>query len=181
MIDKNEDKRKFVVLYEQYRYLMMQVAYNVLFDYYFAEDAVQNAFIKIAKNMDKINEVDSRETKRYLITITKNAAIDIYRKRSIKMKKEIFVDELGENEKPITYMETDMDNGVLDILKNLPIKYRDVFLLKYSSNLENKEIAELLKISEGSVRQRIARGKVIIQNALNELEDSSYEAYKGNG
>ena len=43
MIDKNEDKRKFVVLYEQYRYLMMQVAYNVLFDYYFAEDAVQNA------------------------------------------------------------------------------------------------------------------------------------------
>ena len=69
------------------------------------------------------------------------------------MKREIFVDELADDEEPLTYIETDIDNRILDILKNLPIKYRDVFLLKYSSRLENKEIGKVLGISEGTVRQ----------------------------
>ena len=87
------------------------------------------------------------------------------------MKREIFVDELADDEEPLTYIETDIDNRILDILKNLPIKYRDVFLLKYSSRLENKEIGKVLGIPEGTVRQRIARGKVLIQEALDEMED----------
>lgn len=38
-----------------------------------------------------------KETKRYLITVTKNASIDFYRKRGIQMKREVFTDELKEN------------------------------------------------------------------------------------
>ena len=116
--------------------------------------------------MEKIGE-----TKRYLITITKNSTIDIYRKRSSWMKREFFVDELSESDVPLTFLETETDNRVLDILKDLPVKYRDVFLLKYSSKLENSEIAELLRISEGTVRQRLCRGKTMIQQAINKLED----------
>ena len=86
MIDSENDKRKFVILYEKYKYLMLKVAFDVLKDNYLAEDAVHEAFIKVSKNMEKIGDVDTRETKRYLITITKNATIDIYRKRSIQMK-----------------------------------------------------------------------------------------------
>lgn len=171
MIDTEEDKRKFVILYEKYRYLMLKVAYDVLGDNYLAEDAVHEAFIKVALNMGKVGDVNTQETKRYLITITKNATIDIYRKRSTRMRREIFVDELNENEVPLTYVETDVDNRVLDILKNLPVKYRDVFLLKYSSKMDNDEIADLLKISEGTLRQRLARGKEMIQETVNNLED----------
>lgn len=170
LIDTEDNKGKFVILYEKYRYLMYKVARDVLGDNYLAEDAVQDAFIKIAKSMEKVGDVDSQETKRFLIIITKNSSIDIYRKRSVQMKREIFVDELEEKDEPLTYIDTDMDNSILDVLKNLPVKYRDVFLLKYSSKLENKEIAELLEISEGNVRQRLARGKVIIQQAINNLE-----------
>lgn len=171
MIDVEEDKRKFIILYEKYKYLMMKVAHDVLSDNYLAEDAVHEAFIKVALNMDKIRDVNAQETKRYLITITKNATIDIYRKRSVQMRREIFVNELGENEEPLIYVETDVDNRVLDILKNLPVKYRDVFLLKYSSKMDNDEIADLLKISEGTLRQRLARGKKMIQAAIDNLED----------
>lgn len=181
MIDTEEDKRKFVILYKKYRYLMMKVAYDVLSDNYLAEDAVHEAFIKVAKNMGKIGEINTQETKRYLITITKNATIDIYRKRSTQMKREIFVDELEENEEPFTYIETDIDNRTLDILKNLPVKYRDVFLLKYSSKLENNEIAELLRISEGNVRQRLSRGKEMIQEAIDNLEEKENGVCESNG
>ena len=156
------DKRKFVILYETYRCLMMKVALNILHDSFLAEDAVQDAFIHIARNMDKIGSVESLETKNYLVIAVKNASIDIYRKRSVRMKR-------------------DTDNSVLEILKNLPVMYRDVFLLKYSSRLENKEIARMLRISEANVRKRIERGKAMVQDMLDGLEGKGNGAYKCNG
>lgn len=80
----------------------------------------------------------------------------------------------------VTYMETDLENDILDILKNLPVNYRDVFLLKYSSHLENDKIARLCGIQEGTVRQRIARGKVLIEKELKELEADGHEKNKRN-
>ncbi len=180
MIDTPEEKRKFVILYEKYRYLMQKVSMDILQDCFWAEDAVHDAFIHLARNMEKIEQVDSMATRRYLITITKNAAIDIYRKRRIQMQKEIYINELGEDAQ-LFYMETDVENSVLDVLKNLPAKYRDVFLLKYSSKLENREIAKLCGIQEVTVRQRIARGKILIEKALSRLEDNGHEANSCNG
>ena len=46
MIDAEEDKQEFAILYETYRHLMMKVALNVLKDTFLAEDAVHEAFIK---------------------------------------------------------------------------------------------------------------------------------------
>ena len=175
MIDTPEDKSRFAILYEKYKNLMWKVAMDVLYDRFSAEDAVHNAFINLAMHMDDIGELDSLKTKRYLITVAKNAAIDIYRKKNIRIKREIYMDELGEEDLPITYMETDLDNDVLDILKKLPIKYRDIFLLKYSANLENSEIARLCGIQEGTVRQRIARGKLLIESELQKLEEDGHE------
>lgn len=67
--------------------------------------------------MQNIHDVESVETKRYLIIVAKNAAIDIYRSRKKQMKEEMFIDELGEDTGPITYLKTDIDNEILDILK----------------------------------------------------------------
>jgi len=171
MIDTPEDKRKFVILYEKYRYLMQKVAMDVLHDHFSAEDAVHNAFLNLAMHMDDIGELESSQTKRYLITVVKNAAVDLYRKKKALVQREVFADELEGKDIPVVYMETDLENDVLDILKNLPVKYRDIFLLKYSANLENKVIARLCGIQEGTVRQRIARGKLLIEEALQKLED----------
>lgn len=53
MVDTPEEKRKFVILYENYRYLMLKVAVDILHDYQLAEDAVQEAFVRVAKHMEK--------------------------------------------------------------------------------------------------------------------------------
>lgn len=170
MIDSAVDKRKFVVIYETYRCFMMKIAFDVLKDDHMAEDAVHEAFIKVAENMDRIEETESLRTKRYLATIVKNTAIDIYRKRKRTFGREISADDPDIYNGAVTYMETDVDNEILDILKNLPEIYRDVFLLKYSSCLDNREISRILGISEGTIRQRIARGKELIQKALEGAE-----------
>lgn len=168
--DASEEKGKFEILYENYRFLMHRVAMDVLRDRYLAEDAVQNAFIRLAGNMDRIGEPEELRTKRYLITAVKRAAIDLYRKRNGQMAREIFVDELDDENTPVTYLETDVENRVLDVLKNLPEKYRDIFLLKYSSHMENEEIARICGLQEGTVRQRIARGKALIEKELEKME-----------
>lgn len=120
MIDAEEDKQKFAILYETYRHLMMKVALNVLKDTFLAEDAVHEAFIKLRKH-GKIGEIDATATKRYLLTITKNATIDIYRKQNHQFQREIYVDELEECNVPVTYAETNVDDGILDILRRLPV------------------------------------------------------------
>ena len=179
IMDDSKDRTKFCILYEKYRYLLHKVAMDVLHDRYLAEDAVQSAFMKIADNIAKVGEIDSRQTKNYLIMIAKNAAIDICRKRNRQLKREINADEIQEEKLPTVYMETDLENEVLDILKNLPEKYKEVFLLKYSAEMENSEIAKICGIKETTVRQRIARGKVLIENEIRNLEASRHETDRG--
>ena len=180
IIDNSEDRTKFCVIYEKYRYLLQKVAMDILHDRYLAEDAVQNAFLRIAENIGKVGEVDSRQTKSYLIVIAKNAAIDICRKRNRRIQREINEDEVGEEKLPAVHMETDIENEVLNVLKNLPEKYRDIFLLKYSADMENSEIAKVCGIKEATVRQRIARGKVMIEDEIRKLEVNVYAADRSN-
>ena len=56
MIDSDEDKDLFEGLYLKYRKHMKYIALQILGDEYLAEDAVHNAFVKIAKNINKIVE-----------------------------------------------------------------------------------------------------------------------------
>lgn len=170
MIDTEDDKRKFVILYEKYRCFMMTVAVSILKDNYLAEDAVHEAFIKVAKNIEKIGNVDEIQTKRYLVSIVKSTAIDMYRKRNRQQENEIiFEPEQIENEK-ITFLENDEENEILEVIYNLSDKYREIFLLRYSSGLEYSEIANVLGITESTVRQRISRGKKIMEKALKDKE-----------
>ena len=80
------------------------------------------------------------------------------------------MDELADNQMPLDYMEPEADSEVLDILKNLPPKYRDVFLLKYSAHQSNQQIAKVCGIREGTVRQRLARGRQLIAEELEKIK-----------
>lgn len=166
MLESGEDKDRFVVLYNKYRKLMQTVCYRILRDDHLAEDATHDAFFKLTKYMDKIKDIESHETKRYLITIAKTAAIDIYRKNLSRRLHEVSFDEMDYFDGEVVYMNQEEGSSLVEILKHLPAIYRDVLLLKYSNCYSNKEISNILNISEDSVRQRISRGKKIIENNL---------------
>ena len=171
-IESQENQRKFVVLYEKYKYLMIKVAKDILKNEHEAEDAVHEAFFKIANNIDKIGDVDSRQTKNYIVLTTKHTAIDIYRKKSQMMKNEMSVDELENPDILVSedMMELDEDNRVIRIINSMPEIYKEIFILKYVNEYTNLEIAEILNISEATIRKRISRGKDIIEQTLNEME-----------
>ncbi|MBE5948591.1 MAG: RNA polymerase sigma factor [Lachnospiraceae bacterium] len=173
LIDSPEDKVKFLNLYEQYKHFIWSKCFEVLQDEHLAEDATHEAFIKIAKNMSKIKDVESNATKRYLIIIAENSAIDIYRKRSKQMQHETGLDEADLLEDLQVEPEGGFDHDMTRILADMAAIYRDVLILKYSNEFTNKEIAKTMGISEAVVRQRLKRGKEIIRK---ELDNVKYNA-----
>ena len=92
MIDSETDKSKFEQIYMKYKGLMFYVANDILHNEHDAEDAVHQAFIKIAENIKKIMEVDCPKTKGYVVTIVENKAIDLYRKNKRQSKIELLED-----------------------------------------------------------------------------------------
>ena len=77
MIDSQDEKDKFEELYYKYNKLMFYVAKKTLNRDEDAADAVNDAFLLIAKNFRKIGIIDSKETRNFVAVIARNAAIDI--------------------------------------------------------------------------------------------------------
>ena len=174
---KQERDKKFTDLFTKYKGLMFWTAKNVLHDEYSAEDAVQDAFLKIISRMEQIDDMDSPETKRYVSLAARNAAIDKYRRKICNAEKEIFAEDveyLHEIEAEPCLEETE-GNRILDMINAMPETYREVCLMKYVEKMENWEIAEKLNMREGTVRQKLARGKVWIEKAIRELEQEGDE------
>ncbi len=85
MIDNQVDRDKFEFIYDNYRYTMLYAARGELRDEYLAEDAVQEAFMAIVKNISCISIEDCNKLRRLVVIITKNKAVDIIRKREIRI------------------------------------------------------------------------------------------------
>ena len=164
LLDTEEEKSKFEQLYYQYRKLMYLCAWEVLRDEQLAEDAVHEAFIKLTKYLKKIDEIKCNKTKRFVVIVVESAAKDIWRKEkrnSHETWEEVeleyhFTAEV--NVSQITVIE--------EAILKLPFTYRQIFQLKYGWGYANREIADVLDMREGTIRQRLARGKKLLQELL---------------
>lgn len=165
LIEDDREKSKFEQLYEKYRDMMYYKAYNILQDCYLAEDAVHDAFLRIAKNMYTIKEVESLKTKAFVLTVTKNRAIDLYRRR----KKRTYIEkEVADNFK--RDKENQEDVSLKYMIMELPDIYRDVLELKYYHGYTYKEISKIQNIKPQTVGLRLHRAKQMLQEKLDEIE-----------
>lgn len=151
LVEDEEDKRKFVRLYERYKNLMFYIAHKIIQDNGLAEDIVHNSFIKVIHILDRIQEVDSVRTKNLLVLITENTAIDYYRKK--KRENYISIDEVTEDELGI-YQDTLAGyDRMEEMIAKLPVNYSQVLVLKYYHEWRDDEIAKILNISTDNVRK----------------------------
>ncbi len=168
LIDCQEEKEKFEELYDKYGQLMFFVANKILQDTYLAEDAVNEAFFRIAKNFHKVGEIECHQTRNFVVIIVKRVAIDLLKKdkNEVLLKEEkdlnFLVDEA------MGFLEPFEHNKVVEILKSLPEMYRDLFYLYYVDELKVKEISRLIGISESAVKKRLQRGRKILRDSIDE-------------
>ena len=67
-------------------------------------------------------------------------------------------------EKPADF--TFPDNTVLTEVMHLPVRYREVVLLRYYEGLKLKEVASALRLSDGKVRSRLNKANSILRERL---------------
>lgn len=157
MLDSPEAQSKFEILYHSYRALMLAVAYRILQSREDAEDAVHSAFVSIAENMEKTGDPSDPRTKAWIVTITENKAINLYRYRKRHPKLSLEEEAVGI---PVTYTG---DNVLARCLAALPAQYRQVLLLKYHYGYDNRELGKLLGISQANAIKRTQRAKAALE------------------
>ena len=159
LISEPEDRELFVQLYEKHRVAMFNRANKILHNKQDSEDAVHEAFLKIAENIEKISSLECHKRNKYIVTIIENKAINTYRAKRLHPTEPLF--DLAEYAVVDAYEDGDFTRCIL----KLPHDYREVLLLKYDLGLSNKEIADALDISQALVRKRLQRAR----NALRRI------------
>jgi RNA polymerase sigma-70 factor (ECF subfamily) len=128
-----------------------------------AEDILQEAFIKIWKNLHGFDQQLSLEN--WVFRIVHNETISFWRKKLTFGKDKIM--SLDQNPL-ITLKATEQTNHddleniaktIHEILPQLKLEYREVLVLKYLEDKSYEEISDILKIPEGTVATRINRAK----------------------
>ena len=155
----------FSCLYERYegRLLRYVKRMGVVTDEE-AEDVLQEAFLKIWKNLNAFDP--GLKLSSWLYRIVHNQAIScLRRKKSFgKDQKEMYDDTRFANlpeETPTGNSEAleKTDRHIHELLGQLPVKYKEVLVLKFLENMSYEEISDVLKIPEGTVATRINRAK----------------------
>ena len=159
---QNQDKLQSI--YYAYRHSMAHAAMAILHNHHDAEDAVQQAFLCIARNIHALGDPADPKTRAYALITAEHKAIDILRKR----RPELPLEEEKLAGIPIPMPE---DTGLSAALSRLPARYRQVLLLRYDTGLSAREIAKALNLTQSNVQKLMWRGKQLLRKEL-EKEDT---------
>ena len=166
-------------LYNEYYRLVYDMVLYIVKDHASAEDVIQEAFLRILRKRPRY--VDTNKVNGWLKTLTRNVSINYLRKskktrdelsiNSVnimnKVFDEVFHEPLSVEKVVEEKMEWELMIALIQLLKD---EYRQVLELKYVHELSYTEIAKLVGITEGAVRQRLARAKDAIRTLIKRNE-----------
>ena len=134
---------------------MLRAAYALLKNRDDAEDAVQEAFMKLMEKEPHFK--DSEHAKAWLLRVTINLSKNMLKSQSRKNK--------SETETEASYTEKESD-GVLYCVMKLEENYRAVIHLYYYEGYSIKEIASILGLPSATVGTRLKRGRAKLKKML---------------
>lgn len=137
---------------------MYRLAVGMLQNQQDAEDAVSEAVLRAYENIGKLRSTE--KFKAWIMQITANEARKIYNQR-----KRTFVSEHLEEWMPVF---EDDHHELWDAVMKLDVVFRESIILFYYERFSIKEIAQVLKVKEGTVKSRLSRGKSQIREMLEE-------------
>ncbi|MGD0095063.1 MAG: RNA polymerase sigma factor [Terracidiphilus sp.] len=166
---QHEDEAALAGLVNQYAATLYRVAYSVMRNAADADDAVQEAFLRVLRHRDTLGEV--RDQRVWLIRIVWNVVLD--RKRRSKTRPE--TDDVTELARVLPAEGLSAEERaaaaqhhahVLACVEKLPVKERQVLMLSAFEELSSVEIASVLGITESSVRSRLFRARNLMAGLL---------------
>ena len=155
-------------LYDMYCNAMFITAKRYVKDNFIAEDIMQEAFIKVFKN---INGFKGEVTiGAWIKKIVINQSIDYLKKKKIEL---VSIDEAKltiADENDWNVNEEVTINSITSAINNLPEKYKIVLNLYLIEGYDHQEIAQVLNITEVTSRSQLMRGKNKLKSHLKEYK-----------
>src|SRR6476660_6393339 len=158
---------------------VFNVAYKFVGKHEEAEDLTQDIFLKIFKSLDTFDRRANFQT--WLISVSRNLCIDHY--RSVRKERETIDRDVDANELapaakepgPIAALEqADRVALLRQALAALPETLRTAVLMRDIQELSYQEIADRLRLPEGTVKSRINRGRTELARQIRKLRGNEY-------
>lgn len=155
---------------------VFNVAYTFVGKHDQAEDLAQDIFLKIFKSLDTFDRRANFQT--WLISVSRNLCIDHYRKvrkEREAIDRDVNTDDLSISSHevgPYTALERrDVAEMLRRALGELPLSLRTAVMMRDLQELSYQEIADRLKLPEGTVKSRINRGRKELARQVQQLRD----------
>ena len=166
LIDDETDREMFLRLYYEHRDEMFFYAERILGDRMLAEDALQEAFIKIAKSIGRLDF--SRSPRALMLTVVRNTALSIKNKNR---SEEMLSDPDSYPDASSAMLEDNVrlrvsNQRIADIVESMSDIYAEVFRLRYGHDMTYQQIAAILGISVQTAKKRAQRVRDEIRKQL---------------
>jgi RNA polymerase sigma-70 factor (ECF subfamily) len=149
-----------------------------------AEDLTQDVFIKVYKNLNSF-DLQKGSFQTWMTTLARNLLVDHFRRTRLDRASDSLDASLGSDDDGPTIGDRLMDSGISqdkhvaglelkatiqDALKQLSPELREAVILRDLEDMDYKEIAQVLRIPEGTVKSRISRGRGELARLLQRIE-----------
>jgi len=156
-VGEREREKKLEQIYADHVAMVYNLCYRMFANRADAQDATQDVFIKVYKNLHKFAGRSKLST--WIYRITMNHCIDRMRRKKLKTV---------ELQEWVASPERDHDARIEleKAVASLPASYRSVFVLHDIQGFRHAEIAEILGITPGSSKSLLHRSRVILRKKL---------------
>jgi RNA polymerase sigma-70 factor (ECF subfamily) len=163
-LDKNQTdaSQTITALVAEYSTALYRVAFSVTRNAAEAEDAVQEAFLRVLRHQDRLGEI--RDYRVWLVRIVWNIVLDRKRRAKTRPENEDLADHarvLPSGDRPTdeSVISTQERGRIMALIDRLPHREREALLLSAVEELTTAEIAAVLGTTESSIRSRIFRAR----------------------
>jgi len=157
----------------RYKQAVFGIALGILGNPADAEDAAQDAFIRAYENLRKYDL--RRKFSTWIFTIVSNICKNRLRRERFRIRLED-ENQLPGGVNPALEAVTDERGRLIkEALSELDFKYRAPLVLRYYSELDYAEIAQILGLPEGTVKTHLHRGKAELRKVLERKGVKGYE------
>jgi len=167
------DEKAYIELVNRYRKRMMTFVFRFVGDMDQAEDLVQDTFVKVYTHRHYYKEIAKFST--WIYTIAGNLARTELRKR--KRRKVTSLSQKGNDDKDYDLPAVQPDSGdvvqgefieqkIQEAIDELPLHFKTVIILRDIQELSYEEISKIVDVPLGTVKSRINRARIQLQEAL---------------
>jgi RNA polymerase sigma-70 factor (ECF subfamily) len=158
----------FEVLYNRLFYPLMNHAAHKVSNLQEAQDIVQDLFVTIWKKRRQI--IIQGKVVNFLFVSLRNSIINFYIKNRKKdQREELFhyFNGFFEATTERTIHKNELEKIIQNEIDALPEKMREIYLLSRNKSLSHKQIAELLELSEHTVKKQVSNALRILKQKIN--------------